>query len=137
MQLFVYGTLMRGFSRAHALSRSQYLGNGYIQGELYNIGRFPGVIEGKDHIVGELYETPDESLNLLDQIEGYDPEFSPNCLYIRKSCTVYLDTGEITTATAYFYNRPVVDKEKIVHGDYRAFVLQMGDYLDPYQGYSR
>jgi gamma-glutamylcyclotransferase (GGCT)/AIG2-like uncharacterized protein YtfP len=130
MQLFVYGTLMRGFSRAHTLRNDQYLGNGFILGELYDIARFPGVVNGNDKVYGELYEIADFTLKKTDLIEDYNVNSPSDGLYIRKSCTVHLETDEITTAFAYFYNKPVIEKTKITNGDYRAFAIQQGVRLD-------
>jgi gamma-glutamylcyclotransferase (GGCT)/AIG2-like uncharacterized protein YtfP len=132
MQLFVYGTLMRGFSRANTLRNDQYLGNGFILGELYDIARFPGVIDGDDKVYGELYEIADFTLKKTDSIEDYNENLPSSSLYIRKNCTVHLDTGEITTAFAYFYNKPVIGRTRITNGDYRTFAIQQGVILDFY-----
>ena len=123
MKVFVYGTLMGGLQREEALSNSLFLGFGYINGTLYNLGNYPGLKDGNDKVFGELYEISLPTLNYLDQIEGYFTEQPENSLYIRKSTIIYSDpTAETCIAETYFYNLPVVESNRIVTGDYRAFL---------------
>ena len=126
MKVFVYGTLMSGLQREEALSNCSFLGSGYIDGNLYNLGNYPGLKDGYDKVYGELYEITLPTLEYLDQIEGYYENQPENSLYIRKNITVYLDsTPGCYTAETYFYNLPIDESLKIISGDYRAFLDQV------------
>ena len=121
MNIFVYGTLMTGLQRQRALSRSHFLGNGSIAGELYDLGRFPALIKGSSKVFGELYDISELTLSHLDQIESYDSENPEGSLYIRREVEFYLNPdAEPVTAESYFYNRSLEGRStKISNGDYR------------------
>lgn len=81
--VFVYGSLMHGFSNHDRLVRSgaQFIGeDGTAHAfTMLSLGAFPGVLEnGETAISGELYRVDDETLLDLDRLEG-----APN-LYVRK-----------------------------------------------------
>lgn len=123
MNIFVYGTLLKGLQRERALSRSQFIGPAWTQGELYDLGSYPGLTEGDSKIFGELYSVDQPTLNYLNRMEGYDSDYPENSLYIRKKITASLvTTGETLEAESYFYNRPVVSSNRITHGDYRIYL---------------
>ena len=80
-KVFVYGTLKSGGS-IRGLSN---FGDGavivgkakttYPDYKMLDLGAFPGVfLNGKHHIVGEVWEISDEVMEQLDAIEGY-PDF--------------------------------------------------------------
>lgn len=71
--LFVYGTLKKGFRAHFVLKDSKYLGERTITHfKLINLGRFPGLVHGNedDRVTGELYEIKEELLETLDAYEG-------------------------------------------------------------------
>ena len=128
MNIFVYGTLMTGLQRQRALSRSHFIGNGTITGELYDLGRFPALVKGDSNVLGEVYEISEQTLNMLDQIESYDPDNHQESLYVRQAVNVHLDSsGEPISAESYYYNRSIKGRGTlIVGGDYRAFLDEQG-----------
>ena len=127
MKVFVYGTLMSGLQREEALFNSQFLGTGYINGNLYDLGNYPGLKDGHSKIFGELYEINLPTLDYLDQIEGYFADQPEKSLYIRRAITVNKETDqESYMAETYFYNLPIDESTRIVTGDYRTFVNQNG-----------
>ena len=71
MIVFVYGTLLKGLERSHVLSSSSYLGPALVQAQLFDLGSYPGIGEGNNDVIGELYEVTPETLAELDSIEGY------------------------------------------------------------------
>jgi gamma-glutamylcyclotransferase (GGCT)/AIG2-like uncharacterized protein YtfP len=80
--VFVYGTLKKSFPNDHYLTDSIFLGKATIQGQLLNIGPFPGLIgtgSKKDRVQGEIYIVDNETLARLDRLEG------EGSLYLRKS----------------------------------------------------
>lgn len=124
MKIFVYGTLMSGLEREKALFGSKFLGSGYIIGSLYNLGQYPGLKQGHDKVFGEVYEINSETLENLDQIDGYCADQAENSLYIRKNISVSLGTGSCNAET-YIYNLPVNESSRIVTGDYHDFISQI------------
>jgi len=75
--LFVYGTLKKGFSRNTILKDSLFIGEVMTKPlfTLIDLTYYPGVLEcGNTSIHGELYEVSDETLQYCDVIEGH-PNF--------------------------------------------------------------
>ena len=73
--LFVYGTLKRGFCRAHFLSRQMFLGVAQTlpKYRMFNCGTYPGIRETSQaglSILGELWAVDEACLARLDQEEG-------------------------------------------------------------------
>jgi gamma-glutamylcyclotransferase (GGCT)/AIG2-like uncharacterized protein YtfP len=111
--LFAYGTLMRGFSRHRFLvAGAAYVGAATARGTLVDLGRYPGLVEGRGRVRGEVYRlhTP-ELLPTLDREEGYN--------FVRSRATVTLASGRRARAWLYRYRGPRERAVPIPHGDYR------------------
>ena len=125
MKIFVYGTLLRGMLRAPVLRNSEFLGSGFIQGSFYDLGEYPGVCEGNDPIYGEIYQIDKNTLEILDQIEGYNPAAERQSLYVRKNVFVTpFDGGTPIEAITYFYNGDTTGCNPIACGDYRRYIME-------------
>ena len=77
MQLFVYGTLKRGFSNAFYLKDANYLGEFITRTDysMYDFGGYPAVSQaGNSGIAGEVYGINPEHLAATDRLEWY-PDF--------------------------------------------------------------
>lgn len=123
MIVFVYGTLLRGMSRSLVLAQSRFLGLGEIQADLYDLGSYPGLIDGKGRVIGELYEIDSTTLEALDHIEGFKADAPDLSLYLRVLRQVTnLNDGLSDTVSVYLYNGEVASREQIKHGDYRRFI---------------
>ena len=75
--LFVYGTLRAGASQdIHRLAPpARFIGRGRVQGRLYNLGRYPGLVRGGEGWVqGEVYAITRAQETLLDTIEEIWPQ---------------------------------------------------------------
>jgi gamma-glutamylcyclotransferase (GGCT)/AIG2-like uncharacterized protein YtfP len=111
--LFAYGTLMRGYPLHRVLAaQSTFLGEGAVRGQLLDLGRYPGLIDGTGRVRGEIYRLDGpELLPVLDREEGYNFE--------RRRAIVTLANGRRARAWIYRYcgsqNRAV----PIPDGDYR------------------
>ncbi len=115
MHLFVYGTLMS--SARHPMGRrlareARLLGRATIRGWLFDLGRYPGLVESgeKDGLVhGEAYllGSAEASLRWLDAYEGFMPGHPQSSDYERVLRSVELETGECLTAWVYLYRRDV------------------------------
>lgn len=115
--LFVYGTLMRKYSKG-ALDGLEYIGEGAVKGTLYDFGPFPGYKGGGDGTVyGELHKLPDDPTRLqrLDRYEGVNLTDPSKSLYNRHAVEVTLDSGVVVQAWIYEFNMPV-GKLKAVEG---------------------
>lgn len=126
--LFVYGTLRSDYSGASpvkgVLNRfAERVGPATLQGRLYNIDWYPGVIlsdHPEDVVVGELYSITNETQLLLrlDEYEGCSPEYPEPKLYVRKKVPVQTKKGERVLAWVYLYNGDADENERIKSGDF-------------------
>ena len=133
MELFVYGTLMSGFSRSRKLLHSRFIGVAYTKGLLYDLGGFPGLVKGEGRVFGELYDVNEQTLEVLDMIEGYEPSDLKNSLYVRKRVFTYNAPNKCLrgkNAFCYVYNGSVVGEKLITHGDYRLFCFDKNLDID-------
>ncbi len=108
--LFVYGTLRRGFRLHHNLKRlgAQFVGKGEVQAELFDLGEFPGArasTKPGKMVAGELYRLHKvlNSLQVLDQIEGFSPGNPEKGMFQRATTEVTLPNGERRLAWVYWY----------------------------------
>ena len=121
--VFSYGTLLRGMQRSRVLRHARFLGLGEAEGVLLNLIHYPGLIKGSGRVTGELYEVDQDTLNELDQIEGYDPRDAEGSLYQRITLKISsLDDGKHLNAFAYLYNQDTSVFSRISSGDYRQLV---------------
>lgn len=71
--LFVYGSLKRGFNNHNLLEKQEYVGLFVTLDPIYkmeNLGKYPGVTKhGQQYIQGELYRVDDPCLMQLDILE--------------------------------------------------------------------
>ncbi len=121
--LFVYGTLRRGLPM-HRLLRPHavFLGEGRVQGRLYEAGGYPGlVLEGDGRVKGELYRLrrPNSVLRVLDRYEGCSPSDPQPHEYRRVLTEVRRARGGRMRAWVYEYRLPAAGLELIPSGDYR------------------
>jgi gamma-glutamylcyclotransferase (GGCT)/AIG2-like uncharacterized protein YtfP len=114
VRIFVYGTLRKGECRHYFLEDSRFIGYARVKGYLlYNLGAYPGMVQGGGEVVGEVYEIPESFLKKLDLVEGV-PE-----LYRRELIEVTLENGQTISAYAYIYNRKIDNKLLISSGDWK------------------
>lgn len=123
--IFVYGTLMQ--SSGHAMHKklsdgSEFISSGWLQGQLYQIHDYPGVIESdavSDRVYGEVYRLTDLTLlRQLDDFEQCSHAFPEPHEYLRKTVNITLPSGKKLRAWAYIYNYPVDPARRIISGDF-------------------
>jgi gamma-glutamylcyclotransferase (GGCT)/AIG2-like uncharacterized protein YtfP len=120
--IFVYGSLMRGFDLHHHVAGAAFVSPATGRGELYDIGSYPGMVEGDGTVRGELYRFSDiaVALEVLDEVEEYDPLDAAGSEYVRVVRAVRLDTdGSEVASWLYLYNRDVKGLPTIESGDWR------------------
>ena len=132
--LFVYGTLMQGFTNPFAKKlrkNAHWQGKASFTGKLFDLGSYPGALflphyEGIVH--GEVWEISDfnaviPSLDYYEGIHDSQPE------YVREPIPVLLETGQIQLAWVYLYCQPTDAFVQIKHGDYRQWLLDNKQHL--------
>ena len=98
--VFVYGTLRRGEQRDinFLTPAPRWLGSASVEGVLYDLGEYPGLVLGREpvpgqsKVKGDVYEIASGLEPLLDQIEGLLPE--PNGEYAKRHVRVHLESLE-------------------------------------------
>ena len=125
--IFFYGTLMRGFplrERSGVDRLIRFVGPGEIRGALFDLGPYPGAIEGEGTVRGEVYDilAPDSLLARVDAIEHYMPGAPAESQYRRCAVRARLDDGQARNVWVYFYNRPLGTARALADGDYRRHV---------------
>ena len=90
--VFAYGTLKQDQLRASMWpKRPIRIEPAVVNGELWDLGSYPGLCAGSDSVLGELWTFADrdiaETLEVLDGIEGYDFR-SDRGLYLRREIDV-------------------------------------------------
>jgi gamma-glutamylcyclotransferase (GGCT)/AIG2-like uncharacterized protein YtfP len=112
--LFVYGTLLA--AARHPMGErmrreSRLLGEASIEGQLFDLGKYPGLVEAPgagSRVHGEVYafNAPATSLEWLDAYEGIVPGRAQND-YARVERRARLAFGEDIPVWVYVYLRPV------------------------------
>ena len=59
----------------------EFICKGTVQGELYDLGNYPGLVAGENTVYGEVYQAEDmldviQKLDLIEGSRGSDPLFS-------------------------------------------------------------
>src|SRR5262245_52440017 len=122
--LFVYGTLLavvRHPMGERLRREARLVGPGAIQGRLYSLGRYPGLIEADDPhclVHGEVYalDAPGVALQWLDAYEGIVPNRPALSPYARVERPVHMEAGEMLKAWVYLYCRSVREHPEVVGG---------------------
>ena len=122
--LFVYGTLMSGAGHrmgARLQREARLVGPARIQGRLYDLGTYPGLVEtgpADGEVHGEVFELidPARSFRWLDAYEGIVPGREARSEYARVERLVRLEDGRELTAWVYIYQAPVHGRPVIESG---------------------
>ncbi|MBV8550092.1 MAG: gamma-glutamylcyclotransferase [Acidobacteriaceae bacterium] len=124
--LFVYGTLRS--TSGHRLAvwlgqRAQLVGRGRVQGRLFRIGSYPGLVPSKtggEWVYGEVYRLSNaiEVYRVLDEYEGCGPNDPRPHEFRRSIMRAFLDSGTSVAATVYVYGHDVRNRKRIVSGDF-------------------
>ncbi len=123
-RLFVYGTLRRGFDNRYARlldHAARYLGTAGVQGRLYDLGRYPGILLHAgpgEWVVGDLFRLHNaaETLDVLDRYEW--------SAFERVATMALLPNGDRARCWVYEHRLPGPRDRRIVSGDY---LEKMGD----------
>jgi gamma-glutamylcyclotransferase (GGCT)/AIG2-like uncharacterized protein YtfP len=122
--LFVYGTLLSRVRHPMGVRlrrEASLIGAASIQGRLYSLGRYPGLVESADAgdiVHGEAYALngPASALEWLDAYEGIRPGKGEENPYERVERPVRLASGATLTAWVYLYRKSVRMRPPILGG---------------------
>jgi gamma-glutamylcyclotransferase (GGCT)/AIG2-like uncharacterized protein YtfP len=123
-KVFFYGTLMSGFDRRRRAgidTRMTFVGRGWIEAALFDLGLFPAAVPAPgSQVWGEVHEVDDDPdvMARLDEIEGYRSSEPDTSLYTRLIVPVTFDDGRVERVWVYFYNAPLGQADRIASGDY-------------------
>ena len=90
-----------------------------VRGRLFDLGPYPGLVEGDGRVRGELFEVVDPAIwKTLDDFEecGADPP-----LFVRRSTRLI---APVINSWVYFYTRPVGVRRRIRRGRWPVRALQ-------------
>lgn len=131
-QLFVYGSLRRGFHHAayeYIRRYFEFVSDATVPGILYDMGEYPAAVPADTaaKIIGELYRIReidefDWAIGQLDDYEGVHPEENEPLLYRRDKTIVTLADGSTTSAWIYWFNGEITGKPVIASGDVLKYV---------------
>ena len=118
----VYGSLMTGMGGCEELGigdQLSFVSRCEIDGRLFDLGDYPGLLLGLGIVHAELYEIANAAvLQRLDAYEQYDPDDPEGSLYIRKLIRLAQPDRD---AWLYEYNRDMSGKPSIPSGDWRRY----------------
>ncbi len=116
----LYGSLMTGFDgqrEAGVEGALTLLGPCTVEGQLFDLGRYPGLCPHPGQVQGEFHEVHDEgTLARIDAFECYDPLQPAGSLFVRRLVTLARPGRE---AWLYVYNRRVDAAQRIASGSWR------------------
>jgi gamma-glutamylcyclotransferase (GGCT)/AIG2-like uncharacterized protein YtfP len=123
--LFVYGTLLRRSRHPMALALAQralYVGAARVRGRLFDLGRYPGMLEPageEDWVHGDLYDLG-HGTTTLAELDAYEHAESPlPAFFERQLAEVIRGDGLTRAAWVYWYRGEVADRQRIVSGRYQ------------------
>lgn len=113
VNVFVYGTLMKGQRAEHLLGPNRVLkGDAVLEGyDVYDLGYYPAIAHGSGRAYGEVWEIEERSLRTLDHYEGEGD------LYLREKVPVKVGNDEVEAYVYVFkdvdgmrtFNYPVIN----------------------------
>jgi len=124
--IVLYGSLMRGLGAMGELGisdRLRYVGPCTVMGELFDLGRFPGMRHGDGQVIAEIHALlAAEVIEVLDEFEGYSAARPRESLYLREAITLIAPSG--VEAWVYTYNEVPDASMRITSGDWRAHLSE-------------
>ncbi len=124
--IFVYGLLKSMYDNEAARfirKHCSLIGTGTIQGRLFDLGTYPGVVfeaDTKTQVTGEVFQIETNHKGLvtyLDEFEECGPQFEQPNEY-RKEVIPVTVGGKIYHASSYIYNRNLDGLKVIESGNY-------------------
>lgn len=121
--VFVYGGLMRGCDLHSYMAGAAFVDEGWTDGTLVVLDRYPGLVEGDGKVLGEIYKLADNTamLEALDDLEDFNPGDPDASTYQRQLRQVHANDGSVVDAWTYVYHRDVAGLQVVSDGDWRKY----------------
>ncbi|HEX6591265.1 MAG TPA: gamma-glutamylcyclotransferase family protein [Moraxellaceae bacterium] len=123
--LFVYGTLRAGSGHAmqqQLATRAEWLQAAWVEGRLFRVSYYPGLVAGAGRVRGDLYRLP-EAAALLAELDAFEEiRGEADDEYRRQLTAVQTADGQWRQAWVYWYQRPVAGLQEVRGGDWLAAV---------------
>lgn len=108
------------------LRYAELTGTGYINGKLYELGHYPGLVLSNNVqkiVWGEIYKIHDDEalFRYLDDYEGCASNSRKPHEYRRDMATIHDTPEHSLLAWVYLYKQPVNHLQLVPHGDYLLF----------------
>lgn len=124
--VFVYGTLRRGGSNHYRMFGADLVGEGVVEGAIYRIDWYPGLIlGGEGWVIGEVYAVDAAQLLELDAFEGVSAGEVEGSEYRRVKAEVQRRGGGTVEAWVWEWIGPVDDSRRVAEGDW--LLVEPGD----------
>ena len=134
--VFVYGTLRRGEQRDITFLRPapQWVGSASVQGVLYDLGAYPGVVlGGPGRVLGEVYRIGPQLERQLDEIEEVWPhqsgEYLKREVQVQVQVQVLMDSPALEAASSTRLRLACLVYEIAVRPDHHRPVITSGDWV--------
>lgn len=122
--VFVYGTLRRGASNAWRMDGAEWLGAGEVEGRLYRIDWYPGLVldPGQGRVAGDLWRVKAGHLAELDAFEGASTEEVEGAEYRRVKARILGVDPVRSEAWVWEWRGPEREEDRIAGGDWLAAI---------------
>src|SRR5688572_3884826 len=100
-------------------SRLEPVGEATVRGILYDLGTFPGVVEGDGIVRGVVLRVPPDAWTAMDAYEGCPIPGGEDGLFRRIPTRATLASGDDIECWLYVYAREVDAERIVVSGDWR------------------
>ena len=117
--LFAYGTLMPDCvppQMQDACQGMELVGHATVRGILYDLGPFPGVVDGEGTVRGVLLRVPPGAWDQLDRYEACPGPDHPDGLFHRVKTRATTEDGQDMECWLYIYARDVSGFEPVPSG---------------------
>lgn len=107
--------------------RLRFVGPCVVAGELFDLGRYPGMTSGNGRVVAELHAMLDVGVvDRLDEFEGYASDRPKESLYLRDFVSLIEPVD--TQAWIYVLNHIPDDRPRVASGNWRAQLCERRDH---------
>lgn len=118
--LFCYGTLRRHEPNHFYLTSAKCIAEqAWTHGRLYRVDWYPALVPGGEKLVyGELYQIDDDTLERIDELEGYE-EGRENNEFQRIKQTVFFDRGSVEAYVYVYTSQQAKSCPLVVRNDWK------------------
>lgn len=117
--LFVYGTLRPALAYGeslHLITGLNLIGAATVPGQLYDLGEYPGLTNGKGLVHGDVLEIV--NFDRLAAIDAYEECDREPPLFRREQTIATFSEGHLLPVWVYRYCQPITTSQLIPQGEY-------------------